>query len=144
VPLNSCDGRGRRRFAWCASGALLIVALFYFAAPFSVRVEPITLPARLTTFPPQTTVVRAACAAPWRQLVSPPSMHTTVNLTGRFASEVQHNRQPLCQNTGRSRALFSGWLFLAALALIVVAIPSRLRRATSIPADDSDTVDHLG
>ena len=139
MPLNSSDGRGRRRFAWCASGALLIVALFYFVAPFSVRVEPITLPARLTTFPPQT-AVRAACAAPWRQLASPPSIHTTVNLTGRFASEVQHNRQPLCQNTGRSRALFSGWLLLAALALMAVVIPRRPRRASGTPAEPGDEV----
>jgi hypothetical protein len=128
------DDRGRRRFAGFTSGALLVVAVFYFAAPFSVRVEPIAVPSGRSSFPSET--VRADCAGPWRQLVSPPSMHTTLGTgTGLFTT-IERNRQPLCENTGRSRALFSGWLFLAAVALLVLARPRR--RGASSTATQAD------
>jgi hypothetical protein len=140
-PDKESDDRRRRRFAWFASGALLIVAVFYFAAPFSVRVEPIAVPSGRSSFPaPQT--VRADCAGPWRQLVSPPPMNTTLGTGTRLFTEVQHNRQPLCKNTGRSRALFSGWLFLAVLALMALVRPMR-RDASSTATQANEGVADL-
>jgi hypothetical protein len=132
---------GRQRIVGAVAAVFAIVAVFYFVKPFSIRLEPVRTPPRLAAFPtPDRTT--AECSAPWRQLVDAPLGTTHLRTVGPHFSIEQHDRQPLCGNTGRSRAIFSGWFLLGALVLggTLVGWPKRRIRGADTPPAEAEPV----
>jgi hypothetical protein len=71
---------------------------------------------------------RIECSGPWRQVVDPPAAAANGDEPKLFVTV--HDRQPMCKDIGRSRAIASAWLFAAAVAILGLTGAWRRRRVS--------------
>jgi hypothetical protein len=117
---------GKPRLVFVIASVFFFASLVYFMRPFSVELGPAS---EFLGVANAKAAVRVDCAGAWRQLTDTPVTHGIIKMPSRRATEVEHNRQPLCKNVGKSRAIVSGWLLVAAVALWGLCLPwQRLRR----------------
>ena len=106
------------------------LALWLFVAPFRMLIEDPTLDPLGDTY-------IADCSPAFRQLVAPPSPGRAVlgpsDVNG-IAGVLQPNHHPLCQDSGRARALSS--LGFAGTSTLAFALALKSRRSTSTSPQD--------
>jgi hypothetical protein len=126
--------RGRAAAFFLLAGALLAAAVLYALLPFSVAGIASSNAGGVTD-----EVERAECSAPIRQVVDVP----TVSVEADDSGFTIHNAHPACADMGRSRALTSGALLVAAILASVIGwiiLQSRPRSLSDDPSAKDEVI----
>lgn len=125
---------GLRRWALVAVGAgAAALAFWLFLAPFRILISQDTFD--VSSKP----TYIADCSPAFRQLIAPPAQGRAVPgpLENGVSGAIQPNHDPLCRDTGRTRALSS--LGFAGTAVLAFALTAGGRKSASTTTRDDQT-----